>query len=204
MRRADFLVAVLTSIGICARSHGQAVLAPDKVLLNGAVITMAREGEVAEAVAIREGKITALGSTKDIRALAEAATSILDLDGKTLLPGFYAAHDHFPSAGRVALYELDLNSPPMGSMRSVDDIVAALRDKATRTPPGKWVVGRGYDDTLVREQRHPTRHDLDRASTDHPIWIVHTSGHLGVANTRALAMAEITKDTPQSAGRSHS
>jgi predicted amidohydrolase YtcJ len=145
------------------------VTAPDKVLLNGAVVTRGREGEVAEAVAIHEGKITAVGSTKDIRALAGAATSIVDLGGKTLLPGFYAAHDHFPSAGRVALYELDLNSPPMGTMRSVDDIVAALREKAARTPPGKWVVGRGYDDTLIRERRHPTRHDLDRASSDHRI-----------------------------------
>src|SRR5205814_8101820 len=104
------------------------------------------------------------------------------------------------SAGRVALDEVDLNSPPMGAMRSIDDIVAALREKAARTPAGAWVVGRGYDDTLVKEQRHPTRDDLDRASTEHPIWIVHTSGHLGVGNSPALELAGITKDTPQPEG----
>jgi predicted amidohydrolase YtcJ len=182
-----------------AAVHGQTPV-PDRVVLNGHVITMTREGEVAEAIAIREGRIAAVGTTKEIRAIAGPKTEVTDLGGKTVAPGFYAAHDHFPSAGRVALYEVDLNSPPMGSMRSVADIVDALREKAARTPPGKWVVGRGYDDTLIQERRHPTRDDLDRASTEHPIWIVHTSGHLGVANSRALTLAEITKDTPQPAG----
>jgi predicted amidohydrolase YtcJ len=177
-----------------------AAIVPDKVLLNGTVVTMAREGDVVEAIAIQGGKIAAVGTTKDIRALAGGSTEVVDLGGKTVLPGFYAAHDHFPSAGRVALYEVDLNSPPMGSMGSIDDIVEALREKAARTPAGAWVVGRGYDDTLIKEQRHPTRHDLDRASTEHPIWIVHTSGHLGVANSLALAKAEITKDTKQPDG----
>lgn len=173
---------------------------PDRILVNGAVVTMAREGDTAEAIAIRDGKIAAVGTTNEVRALAGPNTSVVDLGGKTVLPGFYAAHDHFPSAGRVALYEVDLNSPPMGSMRTIDDIVSALKAKAERTPPGKWVVGRGYDDTLIKQQRHPTRHDLDRASTEHPIWIVHTSGHLGVANSRALALAEITSETSQPDG----
>ncbi len=193
------LAFIVLIVGI-ESAQAQADAAPDKVLLSGTIVTMAREGDTAEAVAIRGGKITAVGSTKDIRALASAATKIVDLQGKTVLPGFYAAHDHFPSAGRVALFEVDLNSPPIGTMRSIDDIVAALRQRANSTPAGKWVVGRGYDDTLITELRHPTRHDLDRASTEHPIWIVHTSGHLGVGNSRALALAEITSKTPQPAG----
>src|SRR5437763_1714438 len=113
----------------------------DKVFLNAAVITMAREDDTAEAIAVRDGKIIAVGSNADIRALAGPATKIVDFTGKILLPGFYAAHDHFPSSGRVALYDVDLNSPPMGRMRSINDIVAALREKASQTPPGKWVVG---------------------------------------------------------------
>lgn len=172
----------------------------DKVFLNATVVTMVREGDVAEAVAVRDGKIIAVGSNDDIRTSTGPETETVDLAGKTLLPGFYAAHDHFPSAGRVALYDVDLNSPPIGAMRTMDDIVAALREKAARTPPGKWVIGRGYDDTLIQEQRHPTRDDLDRASTEHPIWIIHTSGHLGVANRLALKLAKITKDTPQPMG----
>jgi predicted amidohydrolase YtcJ len=161
---------------------------------------MARPGETAQAVAIQGDKIIAVGTNAEIRALAGAATKTIDLGGKTLLPGFYAAHDHFPSWGRVSLYQVDLNSPPIGTMRTLDDIVAALKEKASQTRPGQWVVGRGYDDTLIAERRHPTRQDLDRASTDHPIWIVHTSGHLGVANSRALALAKIDRDTPQTPG----
>src|SRR5262245_24953164 len=194
--RFVMMMAVLAAANV---ADGQSA-APDRTLVNGIVVTMAQEGEVTEAVAIRDGKIASVGTTNEIRKLAGPKTSVVDLAGKAVLPGFYAAHDHFPSAGRVALYEVDLNSPPMGAMRSVEDIVSALKEKAERTPQGKWVVGRGYDDTLIKEQRHPTRADLDRASTEHPLWIVHTSGHLGVANSRALALAEITKDTPHPEG----
>src|SRR5581483_8826522 len=78
------------------------------------------------------------------------------------------------------------------------ELIEALRARAKVTPPGEWVVGRGYDDTLLREQRHPNRHDLDQASTTHPIWIVHVSGHLGAANSAALKLAGIDRNTPPS------
>jgi len=68
-----------------------------------------------------------------------------------------------------------LNSPPIGTMESIPDVIEALKQKARQTPAGQWITGRGYDDTLLREGRHPTRGDLDRASTQHPIWIAHTS-----------------------------
>jgi predicted amidohydrolase YtcJ len=186
-------------IGLSAIASGQVAEPPDKILVNGQVVTMARPQGTAEAVAIRGDTIVAVGTSAEIRALARAETKTIDLGGKALLPGFYAAHDHFPSWGRVSLYQVDLNSPPIGAMRTIDDIVAALKEKATQTRPGQWVLGRGYDDTLIAERRHPTRDDLDRASTEHPIWIVHTSGHLGVANSRALALAKIDRDTPQTA-----
>jgi predicted amidohydrolase YtcJ len=200
MRLTVSALVAISAILFSAALEAQQKSPADKVFFNANVVTMAREGDVAEAVAVREGKIVAVGSNEQIRKLVGTETKTVDLAGKTLLPGFYAAHDHFPSAGRVALYDVDLNSPPIGTMRTMDDVVAALREKAARTPPGKWVVGRGYDDTLLREQRHPTRDDLDRAATEHPIWIVHTSGHLGVANSLALKLAEVTKDTPQPAG----
>lgn len=174
--------------------------APDKIFFHGTIVTMDARRPAAEAVAVKEGKILAVGSAAELKQLAGEKTALEDLQGRTLLPGFYAAHDHFPSAGTVALFNVDLNSPPMGKMKTIEDIVAALRAKAEQTPPGKWVIGRGYDDTLLREMRHPTRADLDRASTNHPIWIVHTSGHLGSGNSRALALAKITKDTPQPKG----
>ena len=88
----------------------------------------------------------------------------------------------------------------MGTCRRIDDIVAALKEKAARTPPGQWIVGSGYDDTGLAERRHPTRLDLDRASSKHPIWLLHVSYHLGVANSAALARAGVTGDTPQPDG----
>src|SRR5262245_21634457 len=192
--------SVLIALALPSAVWAQAAEPADSVYLNATVVTMAREGDVAEAVAVRGGKIAAVGSSREIRGQIGPKTKIVDLAGKTLLPGFYAAHDHFPSLGRVALYDVDLNSPPIGTIRTMDQLVAALREKAARTPAGQWVVGRGYDDTLLAEQRHPTRQDLDRASAEHPIWIIHTSGHLGVANSRALTLAKIDKNTPQPAG----
>jgi len=169
----------------------------DKIFRNGAIVAMDAQDRTVEAVAVRAGKVLLAGSEVEVKKLAGPTTTVVDLKGRVLLPGFYAAHDHFPSAGMVALYSTDLNSPPIGKMESIEDIVAVLRAKAEQTPKGEWVTGRGYDDTLLREQRHPTRADLDRASTNHPIWIGHVSGHLGAANSRALAIAHITKDTPQ-------
>ena len=99
-----------------------------------------------------------------------------------------------------ALYVVDLQSPPVGTVQTIEDLIAALKRRADETPKDQWVVGRGYDQTLLREKRHPTREDLDKASTDHPISIAHTSGHLWVANSVALKVAEVTKDTPNQKG----
>lgn len=174
--------------------------APNVVYLNGTVITMDSTESIAEAVALKDGKIIDVGKTKDIKALAGKDTTVVDLDGKTLLPGFYDAHSHFPSIGIATLYRVDLNSPPIGNIKDMDGIIAALKAKAEEMPEGEWIGGRGYDDTLIAEKRHPTRWDLDKASTKHPIWISHISGHLGVANSKALKMARVTKETPQPEG----
>lgn len=171
--------------------------AADVIYRNGTVLTMDRTGRGAEAVAIENGRILRAGTNTEIGV---DAGQVIDLKGRTLLPGFYAAHDHFPSSGLTALYQVDLNSPPMGAIRTLSELIAALSKKTQATPKGEWIIGRGYDDTLIAERRHPTRADLDRVSTEHPIYIVHTSGHLGVANTKALAIAGVTKATPQPKG----
>lgn len=169
---------------------------PATIYVNGRVITLDPENRVVEAVAVRQGKILVAGTERQVRDRAVRNASVIDLRGRTMLPGFYAAHDHLPQSGTAALFQVDLNSPPMGRIETIADLIRALQEKARRTPAAEWIVGRGYDDTLLREQRHPDRHDLDRVSTAHPIWIIHTSGHLGVANTKALGIAGITKDTP--------
>ena len=175
-------------------------LYPDVIYLNGTVITMDARQSEAQAVAVRGDAIVAVGDNNAIEDLAGPDTERIDLEGATLLPGFYAAHDHFPGSGVVALFRVDLNSPPIGEINTMDELVARLAARANETPKGQWVRGRGYDDTLIREKRHPTRADLDRASTEHPIYIGHISGHLGVANSLALEMAGITKGTPEPSG----
>ncbi len=172
----------------------------DTIYVNGTVVTMDASDSQAQAVAVRGGDIVAVGSRSEIEALADSGTTRVDLAGGVLLPGFYAAHDHFPGSGRVALFSADLNSPPIGPIRDMDGLVAALADRARTTPKGEWIRGRGYDDTLIAEKRHPTRDDLDRASTEHPIFISHISGHLAVANSTALQMAGVDRDSPDPPG----
>ena len=107
------LFSLLLSIAAAAQ-------APDKVYVNGTIVTMDARGTVAEAVAVRGGRIVAAGPATEIRKLGGR---IIDLRGRTMLPGFYAAHDHFPQIGVMMTTQVDLNSPPMGPVGSMDDIV---------------------------------------------------------------------------------
>ncbi len=174
--------------------------APGAIYVRGKVVTLDPQNATKEALAVKGEKILAVGTSDEIRKLATDDTKIHDLNGKVMVPGFYAAHDHFPSVGEVGLFKVDLSSPPVGKIEDMDDLISALKEKARQVPEGRWVTGRGYDDTLLKEGRHPTRHDLDKVSISHPIWITHVSGHLGVANTEALKRAKITRDTAQPPG----
>lgn len=175
---------------------------PDTLLINGIIVSLADEDAPAtpDAIAISGDRISAIGNTSDLSKLSGPNTAIIDLKGRTVLPGFIDAHGHFPSSGLIEKHFVDLNSPPIGTVKTIGEMVALLAAKAAVTPKGEWIQGRGYDDTLVSEMRHPTRWDLDRASTEHPIYIGHISGHLSVANSLALDMAGITRDTPQPFG----
>ncbi|MXW08450.1 MAG: amidohydrolase [Gammaproteobacteria bacterium] len=186
---------ILMAAGVAACAMPAPVLEVDTIYLNGQIVTMDAEARTVEAVAVRGDEIVGVGSNTEIGLMAGPGTRVVDLEGRAMTPGFYAPHDHFPWAGAIAVTTVNLNSPPMGPVQNIDGLVDALREKAAETPAGDWIQGWGYDDTLIEDQRHPTRHDLDRVSTEHPIYISHTSGHLGVANTMALGMARITADT---------
>ena len=186
---------ILMAAGVAACAVPAPVLEVDTIYLNGQIVTMDAEARTVEAVAVRGDEIVGVGSSTEIGLIAGPGTRVVDLEGRTMTPGFYAPHDHFPWAGAIAVTTVNLNSPPMGPVESIEGLVDALREKAAETPAGDWIQGWGYDDTLLEDQRHPNRHDLDRVSTEHPIYISHTSGHLGVANTMALGMARITADT---------
>ena len=171
----------------------------DLIFVGENIITM--DDNSATAVAVLGDRISAVGSRDEIMAMQGDSTQVVELGDQALLPGFIDAHGHF---GGVATYSalLDLSSPPVGVMENIDDIVAALRNwiEVNNVPPGELVYGVGYDDSLLAEQRHPNRDDLDRASTTHPIVIRHVSGHLSSANSLALANYNVSADTENPAG----
>lgn len=174
--------------------------AAQAVYKNGTILTVDGKDTVAQAVAVREGKVVAVGTSAQIDAYVGAATQVVDLAGKTMIPGIYDAHSHFTFTGTNAKFEANLNSPPISTVQTMDDLVALLQQQQAKLPAGAWVTGFGYDDTLIAEKRHPTRADLDRVSATQPVYITHVSGHLSVANSAALALAGITAATPNPPG----
>jgi hypothetical protein len=163
----------------------------DTLFLNGTVVTMNPVHPEAEAVLVRGDRVVAVGLADDMRALAAPGARIVDLAGKTLLPGFNEAHNHMLMFGR-SLAQVDCRAPGCSDIAELQRRVAA---RAAETPGGAWVLGRGYDDQSLAERRHPTRYDLDAVAPDHPVVITNASGHLCVANTRALGLASITSTT---------
>lgn len=194
------IVALVVGFGVLLRIATRLPEPPDQQLfINGSVLTMDENNRVVEALATRGDRIEAVGSTEDIMALAEEGAEIVDLRGRTLLPGFIDAHGHFPGSG-LKVVAADLNSPPIGTLTTMDEVLMALGQQAENTPAGEWVSGFGYDDTLLAEQRHPTRAELDAVSTEHPVVAMHISGHMVVANSLALAEVGILAETPDPVG----
>jgi predicted amidohydrolase YtcJ len=174
----------------------------DAIYFGGPVITMSDAAPTAEAVGIRNGRIVAVGALDAVLKLRAAGTRVVDLRGKTLLPGFIDAHGHVSMVGFQAV-SANLLPPPDGSNARVADLQKTLREfLETSSIPRTFGVlfGFGYDDSQLAEQRHPTRDDLDAVSSTLPIVIVHQSGHLGVLNTKALALARIAGQTPDPQG----
>ena len=147
----------------------------------------------AEAVAVVGGRIAAVGSTRDLARRFPGAREV-DVGGRTVLPGLVDAHNHFLATGEM-LSTVDVRYP---GVASVDDLVAAVAGAAEVATPGEWVVAGGFDH--AKYDRPPTCHDLDRATTRHPVFVLHVSGHQGVANSRALAQQGITSQTPDPEG----
>ena len=169
------------------------MVSADLILTGATVVTVDPGQPRAEAVAVRGDRILAVGSRDDILALRGSRTEVLDLRGKTVLPGFHDAHDHMLNFG-MHLSTVSLRLPDVGA------IVAKLRERAQSLAPGTWVVGTGYDNNKLPGGQHPTRWDLDKVSTDHFVVARQNSGHMCVANSRALADAGIGRDTPDPEG----
>jgi predicted amidohydrolase YtcJ len=170
------------------------VTAPDLVLYNGNILTVDNRQPRAQAIAIADGRFLAVGGNERVRALAASRTKKINLEGKTVVPGFIDAHTHPAVAGRMHLRDVDCD------LRSITAIQAAIRQRAAKTPPGQWVLGFKYDDTKTAEGRPLTLADLDAAAPDHPVFISHRGGHTAYVNSRALEAAHITNETPDPSG----
>ena len=168
----------------------------DLILINGKIYTMDPDRQIAEAIAISEGKIAAVGSNSEIMKLAIEGTSVIDLFGKTVLPGFNDSHVHMLNYG-YSLTKVDCSRAAC-----IDEIVDRGRSfiEANSIAPGEWVLGRGWNDVMLSEKREISRYDLDRISPDHPMSFTRICEHVTVANSKALELCKITKDTPQPLG----
>lgn len=164
--------------------------------IHGNIITMDGEKPRAEAVLVVDDRISGVGSDSEVEAFIDRGTEVIDLGGRTLVPGFIDCHAH-PIGYGESLMAVDCRTPPVNS---IQDMVSAIRRKAEEKPEGEWVIGMGYDDFKLAEKRHPNRWDLDEAAPDNPIIVTRMCGHVSVANSLALQIAMITKDSADPEG----
>lgn len=186
----------LATAGVLALASLAAFSAPpqspaDLVLINGKIITVDPGDRVAEAVAVRGGRIVAVGTNAEVQALAGGRTQVVDLHGRTATPGLIDIHVHFTAA--ASLYTVELGDP---AITKIGDVLERVRADVARRKPGEWVRGRGWDEGKLAERRYITAADLDKVSPDNPVWLTHTMGHYGVGNSRALRLAGIDRTTP--------
>lgn len=171
---------------------------PDLVVLNAKVYTMNPAMPRAEAFAVKDSRIVAVGSTSEIRGLAAKRTQTYDAKGMTIVPGFIDCHNH--AGGTTLLYETLVGNPFEVEFVTIASIVDKLRAKAQQTPPGTWVEGYFHDDTKLEDKRPLNTRDLDRVSTEHPVVVQHRGGHTSFYNSKAFELAGITRDTPNPPG----
>ncbi|WJS03288.1 amidohydrolase [Roseibium aggregatum] len=175
----------------------------DTIYSGGPILTINDSQPKVEAVAVKDGRILAAGTLADISAFKGETTEAFDLNGRTMLPGFVDSHGHVVMGGIQAL-SANLLAPPDGDVTDIASLQATLKSWAEKNAATvdkvKMIIGFGYDNAQLAELRHPTREDLDAVSTEVPIVIVHQSGHLGVANSKALELAGITASTENPEG----
>jgi len=166
----------------------------DTVFKNGSFYTVNERQPRAEAIAVKAGKIIFVGSNKDAKAFEGKATKVIDLKGKTVLPGLTDSHYHLAGVGAR---EMNLN---LEGTDSLEAFLAKVKERVNTTKPGEWVTGRGWIETFWKPQAFPTRWDLDKISPDNPVYLTRADGHASIANSAALKAAGIDKNTPNPFG----
>ncbi|MEM7135780.1 MAG: amidohydrolase [Myxococcota bacterium] len=189
---AGLVVALVALLGMgCRSKKPEATPAPthgaDTIYRGGPIVTVNDRQPRAEAVAVTDGKIVAVGADEEVMALRDDDTEVIDLEGHTLVPGFVDGHAHFFGFGAQAI-GANLLAPPDGRVTTIDALVDELKTFAAGPDVERtgWIFGLGYDDAVLEEGRHPTRDDLDRVSTEVPVMAVHISGHFAAVNSVGL------------------
>jgi len=169
-------------------------LAPDIIVVNGVVHTMDPRQPLAEALAIYKNQIVAVGTNKEIRALAGNTTRVIDARERLVLPGFNDAHTHFLTGG------FQLSSVDLRDANSPQEFAERIRTFASKLPKGRWITGGDWDHERWPETRLPTRNLIDGVTPDVPVFVNRLDGHMALANTLALKLAGINKSTTDPAG----
>lgn len=194
--------AALAALSLVAPTAFAAEVA-DTIYSGGPILTIDDAAPRVEAVAVKNGRIIAAGAASDVMKLKGDATQLRDLGGRTMLPGFVDPHGHVTMGGLQAL-SANMLPPPDGPNTDIPQIQQTLKDwaaaNASVVAQAKIILGFGYDDSQLKELRPPTKEELDAVSTEYPVVIVHQSGHIGVLNSKALALAGYTAETPNPEG----
>jgi predicted amidohydrolase YtcJ len=188
--RFAVLLATLATLSPAQTASARPATKADMVLINGTILTVDAKDSVAEALAIRAGKIIAVGSKQQILALSGSHTQILDLHGRTATPGLIDTHGHYQDGGVDELYNIELTDA-----KSVAEIVRRVEARVAITKPGEWVLGSGWDEGKLAENRYVYASDLDKVSPNNPVWLQNITGHYSAVNSYALRLAHITAET---------
>jgi len=194
---------ITTLAALCGFTLAVSAETADTIYHNGTILTIDDARPRAEAVAVKGGKILAVGAKDEVLKTRGNASTLVDLEGRTMLPGFVDAHGHVMGGGLQAL-SANLLAPPDGEVKDIASLQQTLRDWMDESPKAvneiKLVVGFGYDNAQLAELRHPTCDDLDAVSTEVPVVIVHQSGHIISVNSKALTVGEITAQSENPTG----
>ncbi len=161
----------------------------DVVLYNGKVVTLDKRESLAEAVAVKFGKLLAVGSNEEVTPLIGAETKAIDLKGRTVIPGFIESHCHMSSGEGLQRALGIIDGSYEAGVRSLTDILAKIAEQAKNKPKGEWINVHKEDESKLAENRHPNRWDLDKVAPDHPAMVTTVGGHFAIVNSKAFEMA---------------
>jgi predicted amidohydrolase YtcJ len=193
MRRSTVIPLAAFGLALVARPGAQPP-APDLIVHNARMYTAGDARPQATAAAVRGGRFVAVGQDADILKLKGGATAVVDLAGRTVVPGLEDAHGHFTSLG-ASLQRLDFRG-----LEDYDDVVAMVRRRAATARPGEWILGGGWDQNRWTDTSFPTHEKLDRAAPNHPVYLKRVDGHAGLANAAAMRLAGISRTTKDPEG----